>query len=36
MNILPKLPDNLFAKVMLFHSHPVADLVKRINGVPLL
>ena len=28
MNILPKLPDHLFAKVMLFHSHPVADLVK--------
>ena len=28
MNILPKLPDNIFAKVMLFHSHPVADLVK--------
>ena len=28
MNILPKLPDHLFAKVMLFHSHPAADLVK--------
>ena len=28
MNILPKLPEHLFAKVMLFTSHPVADLVK--------
>ena len=28
MNSLPKLPDQLFAKVMLFNSHPVADLVK--------
>ena len=28
MNILPELPEQLFAKVMLFHSHPVADLVK--------
>ena len=28
MNTLPKLPDHIFAKVMLFHSHPVADLVK--------
>ena len=28
MNILPKLPDHIFAKVMLFHSHPAADLVK--------
>ena len=28
MNILPKLPEDLFAKVMLFHSHPVADLFK--------
>ena len=29
MNILPKLPDNVFAKVMRFHSHPIADLVKQ-------
>ena len=29
MNILPKLPDNIFAKVMRFHSHPTADLVKQ-------
>ena len=29
MNILPKLPDHIFAKVMLFHSHPTADLVKQ-------
>ena len=28
MNILPKLPDHIFSKVMLFHSHPAADLVK--------
>ena len=28
MNILPKLPEQLFDKVMLFRSHPVADLVK--------
>ena len=29
MNILPKLPDNIFAKVILFHSHPTADMVKQ-------
>ena len=29
MNILPKLPEQLFAKVMLFHSHPTADMVKQ-------
>ena len=29
MNILPQLPDHLFAKVMLFHSHPAADMVKQ-------
>ena len=29
MNILPKLPDHLFAKVMLFHSHPAGDMVKQ-------
>ena len=28
MNILPKLPEHLFDKVMLYNSHPVADLVK--------
>ena len=28
MNILPKLPEHLFNKVMLFNSHPAADLVK--------
>ena len=28
MNILPKLPEAIFAKVMLFHSHPVADMFK--------
>ena len=28
MNILPKLPEHLFDKVMLFNSHPAADLVK--------
>ena len=28
MNILHKLPEQLFDKVMLFNSHPVADLVK--------
>ena len=28
MNILQILPEELFAKVMLFHSHPVADLFK--------
>ena len=28
MNILPKLPEHLFDKVMLFNSHPAAHLVK--------
>ena len=28
MDILQKLPEELFAKVMRFHSHPVADLFK--------
>ena len=29
MNILPKLPEHLFDKVMLYNSHPAADLVKQ-------
>ena len=29
MNILPKLPEHLFDKVMLYNSHHAADLVKQ-------